>query len=63
MAGRHTVLVTVSDLPRGDRGAAIEYCRHLEQTFIVPKSALVLPEIAPVRVLERLCGVPLTTES
>jgi hypothetical protein len=31
----------------------------LEQTFIVSKSALVLPEKAPVRVLERLAGCPL----
>lgn len=43
--------------------AAVSGQYALEQTFIVPKSALVLPEIAPVRVLERLCGVPLTTES
>ncbi|HEV8438118.1 MAG TPA: Kdo hydroxylase family protein [Methylomirabilota bacterium] len=32
----------------------------LEQTFIVPCEALVRPDLAPVRVLERLCGVPLT---
>jgi len=32
----------------------------LEQTFIVSKSALVLPEKAPVRVLERFAGCPLT---
>jgi hypothetical protein len=31
----------------------------LEQTFIVSKHALVLPEKAPVRVLERLAGCPL----
>jgi hypothetical protein len=31
----------------------------LEQTFIVSKSALVLPEKAPVRVLERIAGCPL----
>jgi hypothetical protein len=30
----------------------------LEQTFIVPKDAMVTPERAPVRVLERLCGHP-----
>jgi len=28
----------------------------LEQTFIVPREAMVTPERAPVRVLERLCG-------
>jgi hypothetical protein len=32
----------------------------LEQTFIISKSALVLPEKAPVRVLERIAGCPLT---
>ena len=32
----------------------------LEQTFIVSKHALVLPEKAPVRVLERIAGCPLT---
>jgi hypothetical protein len=31
----------------------------LEQTFIVSKDALVLPEKAPVRVLERIAGCPL----
>jgi hypothetical protein len=31
----------------------------LEQTFIVSKHALVLPEKAPVRVLERIAGCPL----
>jgi hypothetical protein len=31
----------------------------LEQTFIVLKDALVLPERAPVRVLERIAGCPL----
>jgi hypothetical protein len=31
----------------------------LEQTFIVAKHALVLPEKAPVRVLERIAGCPL----
>jgi hypothetical protein len=31
-----------------------------EQTFIVPPDVLVTPARAPVRVLERLCGVPLT---
>ncbi len=33
----------------------------LEQTFIVPCDALLRPDLAPVSVLERLCGVPLTT--
>jgi hypothetical protein len=32
----------------------------LEQTFIISTSALVLPEKAPVRVLERIAGCPLT---
>jgi hypothetical protein len=32
----------------------------VEQTFIVPCDALLRPDLAPVRVLERLCGVPLT---
>jgi hypothetical protein len=31
----------------------------LEQTFIVSKHALVLPEKAPVRVLEQIAGCPL----
>jgi hypothetical protein len=32
----------------------------IEQTYIVSRSALTLPEKAPVNVLERLCGCPLT---
>jgi hypothetical protein len=32
----------------------------LEQTFIIPLPAMVAPENAPVRVLERLAGMPLT---
>ena len=32
----------------------------LEQTFIISKHALVLPEKAPVRVLERMAGCPMT---
>jgi hypothetical protein len=32
----------------------------LEQTFMISKSALVLPEKSPVRVLERIAGGPLT---
>jgi hypothetical protein len=32
----------------------------LEQTFIVAKDALVLPEMAPVRVLELIAGCPMT---
>ena len=32
----------------------------LEQTFIISKSVLVLPDKAPVRVLERIAGCPLT---
>ena len=33
----------------------------VEQTFVVPPDALVAPARAPVRVLERLCGIPLTS--
>ena len=32
----------------------------LEQTFIIPLKALVKPEAAPIRVLERLAGTPLS---
>jgi hypothetical protein len=32
----------------------------LEQTVLVPREALVRPEVAPIAVLERLCHVPLT---
>ena len=32
----------------------------LEQTFIVPRAALLLPDKAPVHILEELCGTPLT---
>jgi hypothetical protein len=32
----------------------------LEQTVIVPREALVRPDVAPITVLERLCGLPLT---
>jgi hypothetical protein len=32
----------------------------LEQTFLVSKESLVLPEKAPLRILERLAGCPLT---
>jgi hypothetical protein len=32
----------------------------LEQTFIIPTAALVAPDYAPVRVLEKLCGGPLS---
>ena len=28
----------------------------LEQTFIIPPQVLVAPEVAPIRVLEKLCG-------
>jgi len=34
----------------------------MEQTFIVPRRALLLPDKAPVRILEELCGTPLTSE-
>jgi hypothetical protein len=33
----------------------------LEQTFIVSKHALVLPEKSPVRALERIAGRPLSS--
>ena len=32
----------------------------LEQTFIVPPSALAAPDYAPIHVLEKLCGRPLS---
>ena len=32
----------------------------LEQTFIVPREAMVLPGMAPVAILEKICGQPLT---
>jgi hypothetical protein len=32
----------------------------LEQTYIVPRGALLRPEKAPASILERLCGEPLT---
>jgi len=32
----------------------------LEQTVIVPREALVRPDVAPITVLERLCRIPLT---
>lgn len=32
----------------------------LEQTFIVPRESLLLPHKAPVSILEKLCGTPLT---
>ncbi len=33
----------------------------LEQTFIVSRKALVLPQKAPIHILEKLCGCPLTS--
>ncbi|HEX3717174.1 MAG TPA: Kdo hydroxylase family protein [Verrucomicrobiae bacterium] len=35
----------------------------LEQTFIIPLQALVAPEKSPLRVLEKLAGMPLTAQS
>ena len=35
----------------------------LEQTFIVPRKALLHPDQAPVNILERLAGIPLTWRS
>jgi hypothetical protein len=32
----------------------------LEQTFIIPLTSLVTPDKAPLRVLEKLAGKPLT---
>jgi hypothetical protein len=32
----------------------------LEQTFIIPRSAMVAPEVAPISLLENLCGRPLS---
>ena len=34
----------------------------VEQTFIVPRSAMVLPDKAPIAVLETICGYPLAME-
>ena len=34
----------------------------LEQTFIIPVKAMVMPEKSPVRVLEKLAGRPLVRE-
>ncbi|MGI8906856.1 MAG: Kdo hydroxylase family protein [Candidatus Sumerlaeaceae bacterium] len=31
----------------------------LEQTFIISKEALVLPELAPIRILEKMSGAQL----
>ena len=39
--------------------AALSGQYAVEQTFVVPIPALVTPEHAPVRVLERICGQPL----
>jgi hypothetical protein len=33
----------------------------LEQTFIIPLSALITPDKAPIRILERIAGAPLAT--
>jgi hypothetical protein len=35
----------------------------LEQTFIIPLQAMVAPEKSPLRVLEKLAGMPLTAQS
>jgi 3-deoxy-D-manno-octulosonic acid hydroxylase-like protein len=32
----------------------------IEQTFIVPRSAMILPEMSPISILETLCGYPLS---
>ncbi len=39
--------------------AALSGQYALEQTFVVSRESLLLPELAPVNVLERLCGGPL----
>lgn len=43
--------------------AVLEGQFALEQTFIVPRSALVLPEKAPASILESLVGRPVTSSS
>ncbi len=35
----------------------------LEQTFIIPLEAMVTPHKAPIRVLEKIAGVPLAAEA
>ncbi|HTG60197.1 MAG TPA: hypothetical protein VMG63_12410 [Terriglobia bacterium] len=32
----------------------------MEQTFIVPRAALLVPDKAPIHILEELCGTCLT---
>jgi hypothetical protein len=34
----------------------------LEQTLIIPLQAMVAPEKAPIRVLEKIAGMPLAAE-
>ncbi len=40
--------------------AAIEGQFAMEQTFLVSRSAMVLPEKSPIAVLETLCGYPIS---
>jgi hypothetical protein len=40
--------------------AVLEGQYALEQTFIISRAAMVRPELAPVAILERLAGYPLT---
>jgi hypothetical protein len=40
--------------------AAIEGQFAMEQTFLVSRSAMVLPEKSPIAVLETLCGYPVS---
>lgn len=40
--------------------AALSGQYAIEQTYMVPLDALVAPDAAPVRVLEKLCGKNLT---
>jgi hypothetical protein len=35
----------------------------LEQTFIIPLQAMVAPQKAPIRVLEKIAGMPLAAEA
>ena len=39
--------------------AALSGRLALEQTFIIPPGALAAPDVAPIRILEQLCGRPL----
>lgn len=53
---RSTWMALTDALPH----AALSGQHALEQTFIVGREAMLLPETAPINVLERLCGVTLS---